>query len=88
MPRPHVLIAGASIAGPSLAFWLHREDLPPGVPRVANPVTGIGIRAFRTVLRICASRPATAPGARMFRPPADEFELPEYSHLERYRAEA
>jgi 2-polyprenyl-6-methoxyphenol hydroxylase-like FAD-dependent oxidoreductase len=63
------------------------QDLPPGVPRVANPVTGIGIRAFRTVLRIGASRPAAALGARLLRPPA-ELELPEYSHLERYRAEA
>jgi 2-polyprenyl-6-methoxyphenol hydroxylase-like FAD-dependent oxidoreductase len=24
VPRPHVLISGASIAGPCLAFWLHR----------------------------------------------------------------
>lgn len=58
------------------------QDLPPGVPRIANPVTRAGIAAFRLVLRIAGSRPAAVIGSRFFSPPADEFELPDYAHLE------
>lgn len=31
MPKPRVLISGASIAGPALAFWLHRYGFEPTV---------------------------------------------------------
>jgi len=45
-------------------------------------VTRPGIAAFRLALRIGASRPASFLAGHLFSPPADEFELPEYAHLE------
>ena len=59
------------------------QSLPPGTPRIANPVSRLGVEAFRLALRIAARRPASVLGSWLFSPPADEFELPDYSHLER-----
>ncbi|MCU1406967.1 MAG: FAD-binding monooxygenase [Glaciihabitans sp.] len=59
------------------------QQLPPGVPRVANPRSRIGLEAFRLGLRIAASRPAKKMGAQLFSPPADKIDLPNYGHLER-----
>lgn len=58
------------------------QKLPPGVPRVANPRTRAGLAAFHAGLRIASSRVATRLGARLFSPPADRIELPDYGHLE------
>lgn len=63
------------------------QKLPPGTPQLANPTSRLGVEAFRLVLRIAASKPASAIGAKLFSPPADEFELPDHSHLERTVAE-
>lgn len=64
-------------------FVTKAQHLPPGTPRLANPKSRAGIAAFHLVLRVAASRPAAVLGARLFSPPADEFDLPDYSHLER-----
>lgn len=43
----------------------------------------LGDAAFRTVLRVAASKPAKKLGAQLFSPPADKIQLPEYEHLVR-----
>lgn len=58
------------------------QDLPPGTPRVANPSSRAGIALFHGVLRVAASAPARTIAGKLFTPPADEFELPDYSHLQ------
>ncbi len=58
------------------------QKLPPGTPGLANPKTRTGIAVLHTVLKLAASRPATALGslgARFFSPPADEIQLPTYT---------
>jgi 2-polyprenyl-6-methoxyphenol hydroxylase-like FAD-dependent oxidoreductase len=55
------------------------QKLPPGTPRIANPRTRVGIGAFRLGLRIASSRPAKMVGAKLFSPPADRIELPDYT---------
>ncbi len=62
------------------------QKLPPGVPRIANPRTRVGLAAFRSALRIASSRPAKLLGAQLFSPPADKIELPDYAHLEEIAA--
>ncbi|MGK9149326.1 FAD-dependent monooxygenase [Plantibacter flavus] len=57
------------------------QSLPPGTPQLANPTSRAGVGAFRTVLRIAASKPAKRLGAQLFSPPADKIDLPEYEHL-------
>lgn len=58
------------------------QDLPPGTPRLANPRTRAGIAALHGVLALAATPVARSVGARLFRPPADRIDLPDYSHLE------
>lgn len=36
MPNKKILISGASIAGPTLAFWLHRYGFEPTIVERAN----------------------------------------------------
>ncbi|GAA3276916.1 FAD-dependent monooxygenase [Dactylosporangium vinaceum] len=55
------------------------QKLPPGTPRIANPTTRAGVALLNTGLRLAASRPARALGARLFAPPADTLHLPEYA---------
>jgi 2-polyprenyl-6-methoxyphenol hydroxylase-like FAD-dependent oxidoreductase len=69
------------------------QQLPPGAPRLANPKSALGIRAFDLALSIGSSRllkTVTSLGSgsgrgsiadRLFAPPADKIELPDYSHL-------
>lgn len=59
------------------------QQLPPGVPRVANPRTRLGLAAFRTGLRAASSPLVRGLGGRLFTPPADRIDLPDYGHLER-----
>ncbi len=59
------------------------QKLPPGVPRIANPRTRVGIEVLRLGLRVASSRLAGKLGAQLFSPPADKIELPDYAHLEK-----
>lgn len=55
------------------------QNLPPGVPGVANPRTKLGIAAFRTVLRVAAVPAVSRITGSIFSPPADKIVLPDYS---------
>lgn len=59
------------------------QDLPPGTPRLANPVTRAGVTAFGLAVRIGATPMVGAIAGRLFRPPAEAIDLPDYRHLER-----
>ncbi|MDQ1131212.1 2-polyprenyl-6-methoxyphenol hydroxylase-like FAD-dependent oxidoreductase [Microbacterium sp. SORGH_AS 888] len=54
------------------------QDLPPGTPRLANPRTRLGIAAFHTVLRAAGTAAGRRITSGLFRPPADQMELPMY----------
>ncbi|SDP10159.1 2-polyprenyl-6-methoxyphenol hydroxylase [Klenkia soli] len=57
------------------------QSLPPGTPRIANPRTELGRRAFTSVLKVAASPLATSLGGvlgRFTTPPADRYELPDW----------
>lgn len=57
------------------------QALPPGVPRIANPRSRAGVEAFRLGLRIGSTPLVGKLGGRLFRPPADRIDLPDYAHL-------
>ncbi|NQX05311.1 FAD-dependent monooxygenase [Rathayibacter sp. VKM Ac-2856] len=59
------------------------QQLPPGVPRVANPVSRLGVAAFGLAVKVAATPVIGRTMGRFFTPPADAIELPEYAHLER-----
>ncbi len=59
------------------------QDLPPGTPRLANPHSRLGVALLRTALRAAGTAPVRAAVGRLFSPPADEFELPDYPSLQR-----
>lgn len=59
------------------------QQLPPGVPRVANPVSRLGVTAFGLAVKVAATPVIGRTMGRFFTPPADAIELPEYAHLER-----
>lgn len=59
----------------------HAQHLPPGTPRLANPRTRPGIALFHGLLRAAAS-PAAGRLRRAFSPPAEQIDLPDYTHLE------
>jgi 2-polyprenyl-6-methoxyphenol hydroxylase-like FAD-dependent oxidoreductase len=57
------------------------QKLPPGVPRIANPETGLGLALFRTAVRVGTSRPARAVAGRLMSSSSDSGEtslLPHY----------
>ncbi|GGK22469.1 FAD-binding monooxygenase [Pilimelia terevasa] len=54
------------------------QQLPPGGPRLVNPVSGVGVSVLHTVMRLAASRVGRAVTARLFAPPADSIALPAY----------
>ena len=57
------------------------QRLPPFVPRVALPRTRAGIRVLNSVLW-AASRPQVGRvGGRLWSPPANDFDLPDYSPM-------
>ena len=58
------------------------QQLPPGVPRVANPTSRAGVALFHAGVRLASTRVAGRLGARFSTPPADALELPDYAHLE------
>lgn len=55
------------------------QKLAPGAPRIANPDSRAGVRTLNAALRLAASRPMRALGARLFTPPADDIDLPRYA---------
>ncbi|MPR00031.1 FAD-binding monooxygenase [Modestobacter sp. I12A-02628] len=55
------------------------QSLPPGTPRVANPRSALGTKAFGAALRVIGSAPAQRLGGVLGgigSPPADQYELP------------
>lgn len=58
------------------------QKLPPGTPRIANPRSRAGIAALGFGLRLASTPLVGKLGSRLFTPPADEVDLPDYSHLE------
>jgi 2-polyprenyl-6-methoxyphenol hydroxylase-like FAD-dependent oxidoreductase len=58
------------------------QKLPPGVPRVANPMSRFGVAAFGLAVRIASTPVIGRIGDRFFTPPADAIDLPDYRHLE------
>ncbi len=66
-PR-RVLISGASIAGPSLAYWLDRYGFEVTVVEKAGAVRGGGYAIdIRGTAREVVDRPSTPPGTRSAR---------------------
>lgn len=71
------LLAGAvgANADPAEAFATYErqmrpfvdeaQKLPPGVPRIANPTSRVGVRLFRTAVRVAASAPVRALTSRL-----------------------
>ncbi len=57
------------------------QDLPLGTPRLAIPRTRAGIATLHSILRLAATAPARRLSRKLFEPPADQFELPDYTHL-------
>ena len=58
------------------------QKLPPGAPRLANPKTTLGIKTFHTVLKIGTTRAAQKIGGKLFSPPAEDIDLPDYSRAQ------
>ncbi|WP_423919897.1 FAD-dependent monooxygenase [Frigoribacterium sp. 2-23] len=58
------------------------QQLPPGTPRLANPVSRPGVAAFGLALRLASLPVVKAVGGRLFTPPAEAIDLPDYAHLE------
>ncbi|UFS59822.1 FAD-dependent monooxygenase [Subtercola endophyticus] len=57
------------------------QQLPPGVPQIANPRTRAGLAALHVALRAASTPLVGRLGAKFFTPPADKIDLPDYSHL-------
>ena len=55
------------------------QHLPPFVPRVASPRTTTGIRVLNALLAVAARPQVRRLGSKLFTPPADAIDLPEYS---------
>jgi 2-polyprenyl-6-methoxyphenol hydroxylase-like FAD-dependent oxidoreductase len=55
------------------------QKLPPGAPRIANPMSHLGVRTLHAFLRLAASKPLRALGSKLFTPPADAFTMPQYA---------
>ena len=55
------------------------QKLPPGAPRLANPKSKLGVRILRAGLRLAATNPLRTLGNRLFTPPSETFNLPDYA---------
>jgi 2-polyprenyl-6-methoxyphenol hydroxylase-like FAD-dependent oxidoreductase len=55
------------------------QKLPPGAPRVANPMSKAGLAVFHGALRVVSQPAFTWLGEKLFTPPADKIDLPDYS---------
>jgi 2-polyprenyl-6-methoxyphenol hydroxylase-like FAD-dependent oxidoreductase len=58
------------------------QSLPPGTPRLANPMSRAGVALFGVGVRLASTPVVGKLGARFFTPPADNIDLPDYAHLE------
>ncbi len=58
------------------------QRLPPGIPRLANPKTRLGIQVFHTLLSYATQPLVTRALGRVLRPPADKIRLPDYASLQ------
>ena len=56
----------------------HAQRLPPGVPGIMHPRSRVGVAALRTVFRLAAAGPMRAFEEKLFSPPADRIDLPDY----------
>lgn len=54
------------------------QQLPPGAPGLVHPNTNMGISILHGCARIAAMIQATGFTTKLFTPPADKFELPDY----------
>lgn len=54
------------------------QKLPPGTPRLAHPRTRVGIAVFNAALAVGAALQRTHLLDRLFSPPADAIDLPDY----------
>ena len=54
------------------------QKLPPGVPRVATPDSGFGLRLFRTAVRLGATRIGRAVAGRLMSSSEETWQLPHY----------
>jgi 2-polyprenyl-6-methoxyphenol hydroxylase-like FAD-dependent oxidoreductase len=62
------------------------QKLAPGVPGIANPTSRLGVRIFRTVVRLAGSRPARAIAARFVSSSeGSAAPLPDYADRESLR---
>lgn len=58
------------------------QKLPPGVPRIANPTSQLGVQVFRTAVRVAASAPVRAVTSRRTSSSTDRKPLlPDYGSL-------
>jgi 2-polyprenyl-6-methoxyphenol hydroxylase-like FAD-dependent oxidoreductase len=57
------------------------QKLPPGVPGIVNPTSRLGVRIFRTAVKVAASAPARALTSRLSsRDDHTAARLPDYTH--------
>lgn len=58
------------------------QKLPPGVPRIANPTSRLGVRVFRAAVKVAASAPVRAATSRLTSSSTDRGPvLPNYGYL-------
>lgn len=55
------------------------QKLPPGVPGIANPTSRLGVKIFRTAVRIAGSRPVRALVGRLSSSEESDPTLPDYA---------
>lgn len=56
------------------------QKLSPGAPRIINPISQLGVRVFRTAVRLAATAPVRPLVNRLMFSHADTPELPKYTH--------
>lgn len=54
------------------------QKLPPGIPRIVNPTSRLGVQVFRTAVRLCAKPMARAAAARLMPSSEETGRLPDY----------
>lgn len=57
------------------------QKLLPGTPRLALPKSRVGVALFNTAMKVVASRLVGRLGNKLFTPPADKIDLPDYGEL-------
>jgi 2-polyprenyl-6-methoxyphenol hydroxylase-like FAD-dependent oxidoreductase len=57
------------------------QQLPQGTPRLAHPKTHFGINLFNSALKLASNRLVGRLAGKLFSPPADKIDLPDYGHL-------